>query len=169
MVDLQKNIQWWWSGSSKTIEKPSLAMVPWRKNIIIASFEKNDHRRSLNQNNRDSDLNNVIEWRWKTNNMYWKLILYIKMYIKDSNTMPCFCFEGSKSFRYWLLCGFNLIHICVCTFSFLNLRTLNYWLEREGKPRRQCINPQTLVEQLRPTHLTHLHTHPNQALPCQTR
>ena len=83
--------------------------------------------------------------------------------------MPCFCFVGSKSFIYWLLCGFNLICICVCTFSFLNLRTLNYWLEREGKPRRQCINPQTLVEQLRPTHLTHLHTHPNQALPCQTR
>ena len=43
----KKNIQWWWSGGSKTIEKPSLAMVPWRKNITIASFEKNDHRWSL--------------------------------------------------------------------------------------------------------------------------
>ena len=47
MVNLQKNIQWWWSGGSKTIEKPSLAMVPWRKNITITSFEKNDHRWSL--------------------------------------------------------------------------------------------------------------------------
>ena len=47
MVNLQKNIQWWWSGSSKTIEKPLLAMVPRKKNITIASFEKNDHRRSL--------------------------------------------------------------------------------------------------------------------------
>ena len=43
----KKNIQWWWSGGSKTIEKPSLAMVPWKKNITIASFEKNDHRWSL--------------------------------------------------------------------------------------------------------------------------
>ena len=49
MVNLQKNIQWWWSGGSKTIEKPSLAMVPWRKNITITSFEKNDHRWSLVQ------------------------------------------------------------------------------------------------------------------------
>jgi len=47
MVNLQKNIQWWWSGGSKTIEKPSLAMVSWEKNITIASFEKNYHRWSL--------------------------------------------------------------------------------------------------------------------------
>ena len=47
MVNLQKNIQWWWSGGSETIEKPSLAMVPWKKNITIASFEKKDHRWSL--------------------------------------------------------------------------------------------------------------------------
>ena len=31
MVDLQKNIQWWWSRDGKTIEKPSMAMVPWKK------------------------------------------------------------------------------------------------------------------------------------------
>ena len=82
--------------------------------------------------------------------------------------MPCFCFEGSKSFRYWLLCGFNLIHICVCTFSFLNLRTLNYWLEREGKPRRQCINPHSC--RATPTHALDTLTHSPQssiALPDQ--
>ena len=48
MVNLGKNIQWWWSGCSKTIEKPSKAMVLRKKNITIPSFEKNDHRWSLN-------------------------------------------------------------------------------------------------------------------------
>ena len=43
----EKNIQWWWSGCSKTIEKPSKAMVLRKKNITIPSFEKNDHRWSL--------------------------------------------------------------------------------------------------------------------------
>ena len=27
----KKNIQWWWSRYGKTIEKPSMAMVPWKK------------------------------------------------------------------------------------------------------------------------------------------
>ena len=43
----EKNIQWWWSGCSKTIEKPSKAMVLRKKNITIPLFEKNDHRWSL--------------------------------------------------------------------------------------------------------------------------
>ena len=45
MVDLQKNIQWWWSSDGKTIEKPS--MVPWKQNITIPSLWKNYHRWSL--------------------------------------------------------------------------------------------------------------------------
>ena len=47
MVDLQKNIQWWWSRDGKTIEKPSMAMVPWKRNITIPSLWKNYHRWSL--------------------------------------------------------------------------------------------------------------------------
>ena len=43
----EKNIQWWWSSYGKTIEKPSMAMVPWKKNITIPSLWKNDHRWSL--------------------------------------------------------------------------------------------------------------------------
>ena len=43
-VNLGKNIQWWCSGWSKTIEKPSKAMVLCKKNITIPSFGKNDHR-----------------------------------------------------------------------------------------------------------------------------
>ena len=33
MVNLGKNIQWWWSGGSKTIEKPLKAMVPRIKTL----------------------------------------------------------------------------------------------------------------------------------------
>ena len=40
MVNLQKNIQWWWSGGSKTIEKPSLAMVPWKKTLPSHCLKK---------------------------------------------------------------------------------------------------------------------------------
>ena len=47
MVVLEINIQWWWSRGGKTIEKPSVTMVPWEKNITIPSLWKNDHRWSL--------------------------------------------------------------------------------------------------------------------------
>ena len=43
----KKNIQWWWSRAGKTIEKPSMAMVPWKKKHPIPSLQKNDHRWSL--------------------------------------------------------------------------------------------------------------------------
>ena len=43
MVDLQKNIQWWWSRHWKTIDGNGAL----EKNITIPSLWKNDHRRSL--------------------------------------------------------------------------------------------------------------------------
>ena len=47
MVNLRKNIQWWWSSSSKTIENPLQALVSRKKIITIPSSWKNYHRRSL--------------------------------------------------------------------------------------------------------------------------
>ena len=41
MVNIRKNIQWWWSSGSKTIENPSKAMVPRKKTITIPSPWKN--------------------------------------------------------------------------------------------------------------------------------
>ena len=48
MVNLRKSIQWWWSSGSKTIKKPSKAMVPRKKIITIPSSWKHYHRWSLN-------------------------------------------------------------------------------------------------------------------------
>ena len=47
MVNLRKNIQWWWSSSSKTIENPLQALVSRKKIITIPSSWKNYHCRSL--------------------------------------------------------------------------------------------------------------------------
>ena len=36
----KKNIQWWWSRAGKTIEKPSMAMVPWKKTLPSHRYKK---------------------------------------------------------------------------------------------------------------------------------
>ena len=47
MVRPSKNIQWWWSNSIKTIEKPLKSMMAWKKTLTIPSLWKIDHRCGL--------------------------------------------------------------------------------------------------------------------------
>ena len=37
-VSWSKNIQWWWFNAGKTIEKPLMPMVPWKKTLTIPSL-----------------------------------------------------------------------------------------------------------------------------------
>ena len=66
-----KNIQWWCSGCSKTIEKPLKAMVLREKNIPM--FGENDHRRSLSHTFCWSSF--LIDYSWnKKNSKVWYFV-----------------------------------------------------------------------------------------------
>ena len=61
MVDLQKNIQWWWSGDGKTIENHWWQWCLGKENITIPSLWQNDHRRSLLDNQQPALLLYIVE------------------------------------------------------------------------------------------------------------
>ena len=60
MVNLGKNIQWWWSGCGKTIEKLLKAMVLRKKNITIQSLSMDKYRAPWGANT----LNDFMPTSW---------------------------------------------------------------------------------------------------------
>ena len=79
----KKNIQWWWSRDGKTIEKPFIAMAPWKKNITIPSLQKNDHLWSLMCSNQLEHCCFLEIWFSKVMNLQAWIWLFSSIWVKN--------------------------------------------------------------------------------------